>query len=111
MQEDGKASKRDQVFDLEKYVGKNVKISFFGGIQVAGKLLGYDQLLNLVLENARMVAFMNPEEEESLAGLFSEPPSSMMCKGVSICSIDLLSEPEKSEQFPYSDNAYYTISQ
>lgn len=109
MQEDNKTSKREQVFDLEKYVGKNVRISFFGGIQVSGKLLGYDQLLNIVLENGRVVSFVETEEE-IIKKISSDGPASMMCKGVSICSIDLLGSPEKSEQCSYAENAYYTVS-
>ncbi|OAG33270.1 U6 snRNA-associated Sm-like protein LSm7 [Nematocida sp. ERTm5] len=110
MQEDEKTSKRDQVFDLEKYLGKDIRICFFGGIEVTGCLLGYDQLLNLVLENGRMVSFFNPENElPDLKDLISQPPTSMMCKGISICSIDLMPTPDKAEEFSYGDNAYYTV--
>ncbi|EHY65020.1 U6 snRNA-associated Sm-like protein LSm7 [Nematocida ausubeli] len=110
MQEEEKASKRDQVFDLEKYVGKKVRICFFGGIEVTGCLLGYDQLLNIVLGDGKMASFSEQEDKSlDLGELMQEAPSSMMCKGVSICSIDLMTAPESAEEYAYPENAYYTI--
>lgn len=110
MQEENKTSKRDQVFDLEKYVGKAVRICFFGGIEVTGKLLGYDQLLNLVLQDGRMVTFPEQEEDLNLKELCGESPSSMVCKGISICSIDLISSPDEVEEYTYSEGAYYRVA-
>ncbi|OAG31189.1 U6 snRNA-associated Sm-like protein LSm7 [Nematocida displodere] len=86
---DDKGGKREQVFDLERYSGKIVQISFFGGIQVCGRLKGYDQILNIVLENAKMTKTPDTECPE-VEALFNEKPSTFMCKGTSICSIDLL---------------------
>lgn len=108
MQEENKTNKREQVFDLEKYVGKEVRITFFGGIEVSGRLVGYDQLLNIVLEKGKVVEFISTEGGTAIDPC-TEPPSSMMCKGVSICSIDLLGAPEAAEQCEYEENAYYTI--
>ncbi|KAI5138956.1 hypothetical protein NEAUS06_2576, partial [Nematocida ausubeli] len=51
------------------------------------------------------------QEDKSLdlGELMQEAPSSMMCKGVSICSIDLMTAPESAEEYAYPENAYYTI--
>ena len=37
--------------DLSKYVNQRLKVEFVGGRLVVGTLKGYDQLLNLVLDN------------------------------------------------------------
>lgn len=42
--------KREAILDLSKYVGTRVKVTFTGGRQVTGVLKGFDQLLNLVLD-------------------------------------------------------------
>lgn len=84
-----KEDKRMQVFDLEKYIGKNVHVTFFGGIEMSGRLKGYDQILNLVLEEARMVNIPGSEDAQ-IEHLYSSAPSTITCRGASICSIDLV---------------------
>jgi len=84
-----KQNKREQAFELEKYVGKRVQVSFLGGIQVCGQLKRHDPQLNLVLEDAKMTKTPDmeyPGTEELLACA----PSTITCKGASISSIDLL---------------------
>ncbi|KAI5187462.1 U6 snRNA-associated Sm-like protein LSm7 [Nematocida homosporus] len=88
MKED-RANKRVQVFDLEKYLGKMLQISFFGGIQICGRLTGYDQILNMVLEEAKMTKIAETDCAE-VSSLCQEKEATIMCKGSSICSIDLL---------------------
>ena len=43
--------KREAILDLSKYVNEPIRIKLMGGRQVEGTLKGYDQLLNLVLDN------------------------------------------------------------
>lgn len=42
--------KKESIIDLSKYVGKEIHVKFQGGREVFGKLKGYDQQLNLVLD-------------------------------------------------------------
>ncbi|PWO01068.1 U6 snRNA-associated Sm-like protein LSm7 [Tilletiopsis washingtonensis] len=42
--------KREAILDLAKYVDQRVRVKFAGGRQVIGVLKGYDQLLNLVMD-------------------------------------------------------------
>jgi len=42
--------KREAILDLSRYVGTKVRVTFTGGRQVTGILKGFDQLLNLVLD-------------------------------------------------------------
>lgn len=43
--------KREAILDLSKYRDDKVTVKFIGGRQIVGVLKGYDQLMNLVLEN------------------------------------------------------------
>ncbi|KAH7907379.1 U6 snRNA-associated Sm-like protein LSm7 [Hygrophoropsis aurantiaca] len=43
-------SKREAILDLSKYVNERIRVKFTGGREVTGILKGYDQLLNLVLD-------------------------------------------------------------
>ncbi|KAJ1982366.1 U6 snRNP-associated protein Lsm7 [Dimargaris xerosporica] len=51
-------AKRDPILDLAKYSDKRIRVKFMGGREVTGILKGYDQLLNLVLD----------ETEETMKG-------------------------------------------
>jgi len=42
--------KREAILDLSKYVNERIRVKFTGGREVTGTLKGYDQLLNLVLD-------------------------------------------------------------
>ncbi|KAK2637080.1 hypothetical protein Ddye_031872 [Dipteronia dyeriana] len=46
------AGRKETVLDLAKFVDKGVQVKLTGGRQVTGTLKGYDQLLNLVLDEA-----------------------------------------------------------
>jgi len=43
--------KREAILDLSKYMNEYIRVKFTGGREVRGKLKGYDQLLNLVLDD------------------------------------------------------------
>lgn len=43
--------KKEAILDLSKYVDKRVRVKFAGGREVTGTLKGYDQLLNLVMDD------------------------------------------------------------
>jgi len=42
--------KREAILDLSKYTNQQIRVKFTGGREVVGVLKGYDQLLNLVLD-------------------------------------------------------------
>ncbi|OIW11753.1 hypothetical protein TanjilG_10955 [Lupinus angustifolius] len=46
------SGRKETVLDLAKFVDKGVQVKLSGGRQVTGTLKGYDQLLNLVLDEA-----------------------------------------------------------
>jgi len=45
--------KREAILDLSKYVNERIRVKFTGGREVTGVLKGYDQLLNLVLDEVQ----------------------------------------------------------
>lgn len=55
--------KREAILDLAKYANERIRVKFTGGREVTGVLKGYDQLLNLVLD----------EVQEVLQGVEGEP--------------------------------------
>ncbi|KAG9044629.1 Sm-like protein lsm7 [Tulasnella sp. UAMH 9824] len=42
--------RKEAILDLAKYVDQRIRVKFTGGREVTGVLKGYDQLLNLVLD-------------------------------------------------------------
>lgn len=47
--------KKESILDLKKYAGKAICVKFSGGREVTGTLKGYDQLMNLVLDNVQEI--------------------------------------------------------
>ncbi|KAL2820665.1 hypothetical protein BJX63DRAFT_427987 [Aspergillus granulosus] len=45
--------KKENILDLSKYMDKEVRVKFNGGREVSGILKGYDQLMNLVLDDVK----------------------------------------------------------
>ncbi|VEU21441.1 DEKNAAC102262 [Brettanomyces naardenensis] len=43
--------KRDAILKLENYLNTDIIVTLSGGREVVGKLTGYDQLMNIVLED------------------------------------------------------------
>ncbi|XP_042011558.1 sm-like protein LSM7 isoform X1 [Salvia splendens] len=55
------SGRKETVLDLAKFVDKGVQVKLTGGRLVTGTLKGYDQLLNLVLDEA--VEFLRDPED------------------------------------------------
>jgi len=45
--------KKENILDLTKYMDKEIMVKFNGGREVTGTLKGYDQLMNLVLDDVK----------------------------------------------------------
>ncbi|RLV90491.1 U6 snRNA-associated Sm-like protein LSm7 [Spathaspora sp. JA1] len=57
--------KREAILDLNKYKDQEIKVKFVGGRQITGILKGFDQLMNLVLENVKE-QLRDPEDDTIL---------------------------------------------
>ncbi|KAF8425628.1 hypothetical protein EV426DRAFT_53554 [Tirmania nivea] len=49
----GDRKPREAILDLGKYLDKAITVKFTGGREVSGVLKGYDQLMNLVLDDVK----------------------------------------------------------
>ncbi|TKA81033.1 hypothetical protein B0A55_02488 [Friedmanniomyces simplex] len=54
-QAQGGDRKKENILDLTKYMDKEIMVKFNGGREVTGMLKGYDQLMNLVLDNVKEI--------------------------------------------------------
>ncbi|KIV95904.1 hypothetical protein PV10_03505 [Exophiala mesophila] len=45
--------KKENILDLTKYIDKQINVKFNGGREIVGVLKGYDQLMNLVLDDVK----------------------------------------------------------
>ncbi|GAB1212404.1 hypothetical protein ATERTT37_001542 [Aspergillus terreus] len=63
--------KKENILDLTKYMDKEVRVKFNGGREVLGLLKGYDQLMNLVLDDVKetMRATIDDEGNETTRSL------------------------------------------
>ncbi|GMM36784.1 Sm-like protein [Saccharomycopsis crataegensis] len=57
--------KREAILDLAKYKDQQIRVKFIGGRQVIGTLKGYDQLMNLVLDDVEET-LRDPEDDTVL---------------------------------------------
>ncbi|KAG0677963.1 Sm-like protein lsm7 [Pichia californica] len=65
------APRRGPIIDLEPVLNKQVYVKLSGGREVEGKLSGYDQLMNLVIEDATVktpsyISYFKVDEEIKL---------------------------------------------
>ncbi|KAF8583417.1 U6 snRNA-associated Sm-like protein LSm7 [Ramaria rubella] len=60
--------RREAILDLSKYVNEKIRVKFTGGREVIGVLKGYDQLLNLVLDEVEE-ELAEPEPHKRTLGL------------------------------------------
>ena len=52
---DDRKPRKENILDLAKYADKEITVKFAGGREVVGTLKGYDQLMNLVMDDVREV--------------------------------------------------------
>ncbi|KAH9964897.1 hypothetical protein BC827DRAFT_1259461 [Russula dissimulans] len=72
--------KREAILDLAKYVNARIRVKFTGGREVTGVLKGYDQLLNLVLDEVEEQV-QDPEPHTRTLGLavLRGPTITLLC--------------------------------
>jgi U6 snRNA-associated Sm-like protein LSm7 len=85
--------RRDQILDLAKYVDQAVRVKFFGGREVHGILKGYDQLVNLVLDDC--VEFLRDPTDDSRVTDETRKIGLVVCRGT---SVTLVSPVEGTEE-------------
>lgn len=86
----GNAKFKDSILDLAKHVEKEVKVKFLGGREVVGILKGYDQLVNMVLDNATEHFPNDTSRKSRKLGL-------TVCRGTSVMLVSPMEGMEKIE--------------
>ncbi|MBW0528265.1 hypothetical protein O181_067980 [Austropuccinia psidii MF-1] len=79
--------KREAILDLAKYVDKRVRVKFMGGREITGLLKGYDQLLNLVMDEVEEV-LRNPETMTASSPLKTRSLGLAVIRGTSLVVIN-----------------------
>ena len=77
-------SKKD-VLDLHKYMDQAVRVKFQGGREVNGKLKGFDQLVNLVLDDC--IEFVRDPEDPYRLTDETRSLGLVICRGTSVMLI------------------------
>jgi len=61
--------KREAILDLSRYMNEKIRVKFTGGREVTGVLKGFDQLLNLVLDDVQEIFQTESEQTARTLGL------------------------------------------
>ena len=73
------------ILDLTKYLDRRVRVKFQGGREVEGALKGYDQLVNLVLDDTSE-SMRDPDDPFKASGA-TRKLGLVICRGVQVCLI------------------------
>ncbi|KAL9262198.1 Sm-like protein [Drosera capensis] len=76
------SGRKETVLDLAKFVDKGVQVKLTGGRQVTGTLKGYDQLLNLVLDEA--VEYLRDQDDPLKTTDQTRRLGLIVCRGTAV---------------------------
>lgn len=79
------ASKKDPILDLAKYLDQSVRVQFQGGREVNGTLKGYDQLVNIVLDDC--IEYIRDPEDNNKLTEETRSIGLVVCRGTSVMLI------------------------
>lgn len=88
--------------DLSKYSDKKIVVKFIGGRQVVGVLKGYDQLMNLVLED--VVEQLRDADDDAILTENTRPLGTVVVRGPQMLTLspldgtETISNPFQQEQ-------------
>jgi U6 snRNA-associated Sm-like protein LSm7 len=71
-----------QSVDLERLINQRVRVKFAGGREMVGKLCGYDQLVNLVLDD--VVEYLRDPKDASRLSDETRSLGLVVCRGPNI---------------------------
>ena len=79
---------KETVLDLGRFIDKGVRVKLSGGREVTGTLKGYDQLLNLVLDEC--VEYMRDREDPLRITDETRELGLLVCRGTSVMVVSAL---------------------
>lgn len=77
--------RKDPILDLGKYIDQPVRVKFHGGREVHGYLKGFDQLVNLVLDDC--IEFLRDASDEYRLTEETRKIGLVVCRGTSVMLI------------------------
>ncbi|KIY99005.1 U6 snRNA-associated Sm-like protein LSm7 [Monoraphidium neglectum] len=76
------AGKKESALDLARFIDKGVRVKLAGGREVSGILKGYDQLLNVVLDDA--VEYLRDPEDPMRVTDQTRTLGLVVCRGTAV---------------------------
>lgn len=77
--------RKENILDLDKYIDHSVCVKFRGGRQVHGTLKGYDQLVNLVLDEC--TEYLREENDSYRLSDKTRSIGLVVCRGTTVMLI------------------------
>ncbi|KAK9803430.1 hypothetical protein WJX72_012170 [[Myrmecia] bisecta] len=78
-------SRKDNALDLAKFVDKGVRVKLSGGREVQGVLKGYDQLLNLVMDET--IEYLRDPEDPLRLTDQTRTLGLIVCRGTAVMMV------------------------
>uniref|UniRef100_A0A6Q2XED9 U6 snRNA-associated Sm-like protein LSm7 n=1 Tax=Esox lucius TaxID=8010 RepID=A0A6Q2XED9_ESOLU len=82
---DGEKKKKESIFDLSKYIDKQIRVKFQGGREASGVLKGFDPLLNLVLDST--IEYLRDPDDQFKLTEDTRQLGLVVCRGTSVVLI------------------------
>lgn len=79
------SGKKDPILDLAKYLDQSVRVKFQGGREVSGILKGYDQLVNIVLDEC--IEYVRDSQDNYKLTEETRTIGLVVCRGTSVMLI------------------------
>eukprot|EP00634_Sargassococcus_sp_CCMP2135_P007096 CAMPEP_0198656766 /NCGR_PEP_ID=MMETSP1467-20131203/10917_1 /TAXON_ID=1462469 /ORGANISM="unid. sp., Strain CCMP2135" /LENGTH=98 /DNA_ID=CAMNT_0044392839 /DNA_START=62 /DNA_END=358 /DNA_ORIENTATION=+ len=86
-------AKKESILNLEKYVDQEVSVKFQGGREVRGVLKGFDQLVNVVLDDC--IEYLRDPADPYRATNSTRKLGLVVCRGL---QVSLVSPMEGTEE-------------
>ncbi|EAL62681.1 LSM domain-containing protein [Dictyostelium discoideum AX4] len=77
--------KKESILDLQKFLGKEICVKFTGGREVQGILKGYDQLVNITLDQTQ--EFIRDAEDPLITTDEKRFLGLVVCRGSSVMMV------------------------
>lgn len=78
-------SRKENALDLAKFVDKGVRVKLSGGREVQGTLKGYDQLLNLVMDET--IEYLRDPEDPLRISDQTRNLGLVVCRGTAVMMV------------------------
>ncbi|BDA42387.1 U6 snRNA-associated Sm-like protein LSm7 [Coccomyxa sp. Obi] len=92
-------SRKENALDLAKFIDKGVRVKLSGGREVEGTLKGYDQLLNLVLDET--VEYLRDKDDTLRITNEARPLGLVVCRGTAVMMVSPTAGTEELAQNPF----------